>query len=267
MNYGIYVDEFDSIDNPFDAVNLTLDKFYISAGNKTSIIIGILCFLCFALAVAFVKKGRGLGVTAAILQFVGIFSAHKSVVAFSNIDFSNLFVTATGSSYDEAYGNLQDEVMEAYMEFLPQLFKYSFWGILMTVSVVFSLVYVIKLMKCKGKALAICALIFVIFRFVLPPVQIMALFNEGSDVAMQSSWDWIYRIVYVLPAVFVAIVGLLNIKSQSEPQVADVPSVVTLADVEALSSEENNSTDEAPAESVETNDTPAVETEQVNVNE
>ena len=256
MNYGINVDKFEDIENPLEAVNLTLDEAYISAAGRTSIILGLLCLACFVLAVVFIKKGRGLGIVASIMQFVGLFAAHKSVVAFSNIDYSNLFVTATGSSYDEAYGNLQEEMMDAYMEFLPQLFKYSFWGILVTASVVFSLIYVIKLMKSKGKALAVCALIFVIFRFVLPPVQIMALFNDGSDVALQTTWDLIYRFVYILPAIFVGILALLNIK-KSEPQVAVATTVA--ADVESV---------EAPAEEIPAQvEAPAVETEQVIENE
>ena len=199
--------------------NLVLDEGYIQTSTIRSIIIGLLCAACFILAVVFIKNSRGLGVTAAILQFVGMFAASKYVVAFSKIDFSKFVVVEYGSSYEEATDKAMDSMANNTMETLPSILLLSLWNILLLLATIFALIYVIKVMKSTSKALGVPALILVIARFILSPLQYFSLFSQGGiTMSAQAKWDGFYCVFYLLPALLVVAMAVINfVKSKKAP--------------------------------------------------
>ena len=221
MGYYVDVDSMRDPSSILDKFTLRLTAEYISKAMVTSILLGLLCLACFVLAVVFIKKARGLGIVAAVMQFLGMFGAHKFVVAFSQIDFSKLFVVEYGSSYDEAYGKAMSKLFDAYLELIPKMGMYNLWSLVITAAAVITLIYIGCIMKSKGKVLAVFAFIFAILRVLLTPVNLIGLFSKGFTLAGQVSWDGTYRFIYLLPAILIAVFALVNIKKTSDPLVIE----------------------------------------------
>lgn len=199
--------------------NLVLDEGYIQASTIRSIIIGLLCAACFILAVIFIKNSRGLGVTAAILQFAGMFAAGRYVIAFSKIDFTKFVVVEYGSSYEEATNKAMDSMASNTLETLPGILLSSLWNMVLILATIFALIYVIKVMKSSHKALGIPALILVIARFIISPLQYFTLFSRGGiPMSAQANWDGFYCAFYLLPALLVAAMAVISfVKSKKAP--------------------------------------------------
>lgn len=258
MDYIIDTDKMrnpDSMESFVENFNLHLSENYIAKSNTATILLGLLCVACFVLAVVFIKKSRGMGIAAAVMQFIGLFAAQRSVIAYSKIDFSEFFVIEYGSTYDEAYGKAMDSLFDAYLAAAPAMLSNYLWSFLMLAAAIISLIYIGGISKAKGKVLAVFAFIFTILRILLPSVQLFTMFTTGLSQASQQSWDGVYRFIYVFPAVLIGVMALINIKS-SVPE-AGAPIVVEESDpaVNAEPAVEAAPEEEIPAEeTVSTNE-------------
>ena len=95
-----------------------------------------------------------------------------------------------------------------------------------------------------AKALAVVALILLILRWLfLSPVEMITMFLGNPSQDIQLVWDFVYRVLYLLPALFIGIAGLMNIKKGA----------VEAAPAEAVEAPAAEAT-EAPAEAAETTD-------------
>lgn len=211
-----------SMDKLLGGMNLRLTAEYLTTSMIMTIIVGLLCVACFVLAVIFIKKARVLGGIVAGLQLVGIYAAYQSVVSYAAIDFRSFYAIGTGSTYEEASQNAMNQLLDTYMEAAPSMAMSYVWSFLMLASAVMTLIYTTKLMKAKGKLLAVFALILSIVRIVLPAVNMSGLFTTGLSMAAQESWDVVYRFIYILPAILIGIQALINIK-KDKPAPAPAP--------------------------------------------
>ena len=241
--YTTYYYEAKSI-GMFGSKPLILDETYAKSALIGMILFSIVAFAMVLLAAIFIKKARPLGIVAAIAQPVGLFAAMKCVINFAQIDFSSLYVTVTSTvSLDDAMSKLYEQVGENFMtKVLPNMYIFILWACVITVCTVITLIYAAMLMKGKGKALAVVALILLILRWVfLSPVEMIGMFIGDPSQDMQVLWDLVYRFLYILPALFIGIAGLMNIKKDAAPAVAE-------AVAEAAAPAEAAEATEAPAE-------------------
>lgn len=213
------IDSYSNLQKMLKNFNLVLTEEYIKSAAIKAIIIGLICAACFALAVVFIKQSRGLGVTAAIMQFLGMFAASKFVVSFSKIDFSKFVVVEYGSSYEDASNKAMDSLMDAYIEAIPAYAGLTIWNLLILASAIFSVIYIAKIMNSGIKALGVSALILTIARFLFSPVQVFSLFTKGGlSLVAQMKWDGFYTFVYILPALLVAALAIINfVKEKKNP--------------------------------------------------
>ncbi len=211
-----------SIDQMLKGLNLYLSAEYLTNSMIMTILVGLLCVACFVLAVIFIKKARVLGGIVAGLQFVGIYAAYQSVVAYSSVDFRNFYAIGTGSSYEEASQNAMNQLLDTYMEAAPSMAMSYVWSFLLLGASIMTIIYTTKLMKFKGKILAVFALIFSIVRIILPSVNLFGMFTTGLSMEAQASWDVFYRLVYILPAILIGVQALINIK-KDKPAPAPAP--------------------------------------------
>lgn len=251
----------------FGSEQLVLDESYGTTSLIFMILFSILAMACIILAVAFIKKARPLGVVAAIAQPVGLFAAMKCVTCFSEIDFSSLYITVTSNkSLDDAMDKLYKQLGENFMEkILPDMVTFILWAAVITVATIITLVYACMLIKTKAKALAVVALILLILRWLfLSPVEMITMFLGNPSQDIQLVWDFVYRVLYLLPALFIGIAGLMNIKKgavEAAPAEAVEAPAAEAADAPATEAAEAPAAEateapaaEAPAEAAETTD-------------
>ena len=232
----------------FGSKPLILDEAYAKSALIGMILFSILAFAMILLSVIFNKKARPLGVVAAIAQPVGLFAAMKCVTSFAQIDFSSLYITVTSTkSLDDAMSKLYEQVGENFVtKVLPNMYTYILWGCLITVATIITLIYAAMLMKGKGKALAVVALILLILRWVLLcPVEMITMFMGNPSQEIQAAWDVLYRVLYILPALFIGISGLMNIKKGAA---VEAPVAEATAEAVEAPAEETAEATEAPAE-------------------
>lgn len=217
------IDSYSNLQQMLKRFNLVLTEEYIKSAAIKAIIIGLICAACFALAVVFIKHSRGLGVTAAIMQFVGLFAASKYVIAFSKIDFSKFVVIEYGNSYEDATNKAMNSMMDTYMEVLPAYAGMMIWSLLLLAAVIFSLIYIVKIMNSGIKVLGVSALILTIAKFIVSPLNAFSLFTKGGlSLATQMKWDGFYTFIYILPALLVAALAIINfVKEKKNPAPQD----------------------------------------------
>ena len=209
-------------------ISLHLSADYASKASTLVAIMSILAFACVLFTAIAVKKSRPIGIIAAIAQPVGFFAAYKYVLTYSTIDFSCLATTVTSNvSLDDAMNKLRELLAERIAtEIMPGILATIPWTMLMLASFIFTLAYAgsIKKNAGKGGALATVALILTIVRYVLiAPTNNLALFLGNATTTTQTSWDPIYYICCLIPAVLLAIKGILVITSPKEAPVEAVP--------------------------------------------
>ena len=225
---------------------LVLDPAYAGKAITSSLIVGFLAFALILFAAIAIKKGRALGIIAAILQPIGAYAAAKSVIEFGNMDFSSLNIKVTASTQQAAMDAFMDKYTDALMtKIMPQMIMCIIWGMLLTVVVVITLVYIVTLLKAKAKGIALFALIVAILRLFVSPINVFAILLNQANAATQSVWDLLFRAVFILPAFLVAIQGIINLASKDKPATAEA------APVEAAPVEAAPAVEEAPAEAAE----------------
>ena len=212
--YGGYYYTYEATMQPlFGNARLYLDESYRSSALIFTILVGLLTFALVLVAAIFIKKARPLGVVTAIAQPIGAFAAMKWVLAFAGLDFSSLYITVTGSSQQDALNKLYEKVGDNFVEYvLPGVISCLFWGFIVTAVTVITIVYAAMLFKEKGKGLAVCAFVFLLLRFLfVSPVEIFSYILGSPSQEIQTLWDMFFRFMFILPPLFIAIAGLLNI--------------------------------------------------------
>ena len=231
MNYYIDVDKFQDMnsdsyyDSIYDSVSNVSNKYISSMyGQKATIavlLLGMLCVACFVFAFIFVKKARGLCITAAAFQFVGLFASARAAVAFfkAGIGASTIYY-----SYD-------------FIElFFGSGLWYVFWNMLILASHIISLIYFIKIINVHkiAKAFVIPAIVVTGIKVFLSPVRLVKMYEairySKNLFTVQRSWDGTYRFLFILPAlclVGVAVFAMIDvIKGNNEPAIEAVDAPV-----------------------------------------
>lgn len=193
-----------------DIKNLVLDEGYFNTSFIITIILSVLAFaLCLYTAIA-IRRARAMGVIVSVLQPIGLFATFMAVRVFSNIDFTCLALTATGSSKDDAVDKLSEMVAEVFIEqVFPQLITALFLTAVLGVVTILTIVYSGVLFGAKGKGFAIGAFIILVLRFVLIyPVDIFGISFGTASQTTQSILDFVFRVMYILPLILLASQGL-----------------------------------------------------------
>ncbi len=211
----------------FLGFGLKLSDSYATSTIIASILIGILALALVVFTALTIKRARPLGIIVAIAQPIGLFAAAKTVLSFADIDFSALDITVNGSSQANAMDKLYEAMGEAFMEkIFPQMLTFFFWCIVLAVVTILTLVYIILLIKAKSKVFAIFAMILVIARhFLISPIEMISLFLGSASQDIQSLWDFVFRFVFILPLILIAIQGLINLLNKKKEAAA--PAVET----------------------------------------
>ena len=140
-------------------ISLHLTEDYAAGAQKLALIMAILAFACVLFTAIAHKKARPLGIITAIAQPIGFFAAFKYVIAYGDIDFSCLSMTATSSvSLDDAMNKLREALSERLAtEVFPDLFAAIPWSLLMLTAFIITVIYCANLKKdtTKGKGLAV----------------------------------------------------------------------------------------------------------------
>ena len=193
--------------------NLVLEEGYASQALVSTL---ILCGLAFALALfaaITIKRARPLGIMVAILQPIGLFASMKSVLAFAQVDFSSLAVTATGSSSDEAMSKLTTMLTEALVEnVFPQLAPFCLYAGILSMITILTVVYAGILFGAKAKGFSICAFILLLVRLLfISPVDTLGVAMGTVSQSSQMVWDGFFRFMFLFPIIMMAAQGLSNL--------------------------------------------------------
>ena len=255
MYNNYYVQQYEAYVQQGILSSLKLDESYARLSMIGAIVVGILCMIFIALAVVFIKKNRPMGIVAAIAQPIGIVASAKCVTSFAAINFERLYsLKATSSvSMDDAMNKLYEKMGEVFMEeMFPDFMAYMIWAAVLTVTTVLTLIYICSLFGTKAKTFAVVSLIFIILRWVMPPIDMLNLYREifplYGDLEMQmvqTVWDVVYRFIYVLPPLFIGIAGLTCIKNGGVVE-APAPQVIYVAVPTEAAPAENTAEDNTP---------------------
>ena len=226
-----YYYEYDAI--IFDDLkNLVLDESYL---GKAQLLTTILCVLAFGLMLytaISIRKARPLGIIVAVLQPVGLFAAMKSVVAFSQVNFSALSLRTTGATEEEAMDKLTSELTDALAEVvIPQMKQYNLFTAILAVVTIVSLVYVIILLGAKARGYAVAAFIIMLLRTIfIAPVNVFSVLFGTASQSGQMAWDAFFGFAYMLPILLIAAQGLSNMIADKKAKnvVAEAPVETTI---------------------------------------
>lgn len=203
------------LENPVDMLNnMTL---HLTTVTKivmivAAIVIGLIVAAMVICTTVFNKKHRVLAIITAIMQPIGLLASVGQVIAYSMIDFSKLVSYGTGSTYEDAYSNALDGLLDYLLgDYLISLILLSICSMLMFASLIITFIYAIKLTGFSPKAPAIIAIVVCVLRwmFVTPLDQVSAILSIFGIVPMQQSIFW--TIGYF--AIFMAAPALLLLQS------------------------------------------------------
>ena len=217
--------------------DMTLSADYNGPAIFWAIIVGILSLAFIAAAAILIKKGRVFGIITAVLQPIGALAGAFSVINYAKIDFAKLNFTVTASTQDAAWEKFYERFSEImFEEIFAGFVVYLACAAVYTLVLVLTLVYFIMLIKAKGGALAIGAMVLTIIRFlVVAPINmfaliptktlnalfgdVIAIFNVNHKPIMdvlQGGWDIFFGLALLLPALLVAVQGIINILSKNK---------------------------------------------------
>ena len=203
---------------------LAVDEAYVASANRAAIILAIISFALLLFTAIAIKRGRVFGIITAVIQPISIFAATKTVLSFAAIDFSSLEITVTGSSKADAMDKLENMLADAMIEeIFPQMVPLIGWATLLVMTIVVTFIYFLVISKAKLKGLAIVSVIFTGIRFFMCPIEFIGLVSSSATQAVQSGWDVAYRFVFLLPAILVAIQGIVNLIESKKAAPVAVP--------------------------------------------
>ena len=211
---------------------------YLKEGYAEKALIGtiwasVFAFIFVLIAAIAIKKARPLGIIVALMQPVGLYSAMRTVLAYATIDFSSLEMTVTSKvSMDDAMSKLYEKLGEKMLsDVFPGVLAMTPWLLLSLTTFIMSLVYFINISKkpTPGSGLAKAALIITIIKYVLvSPIETFSLLLEKGSSTIQSAWDVVFHLLYLIPLLFIMIQGIVNFsanaKAKKQPEVAAVES-------------------------------------------
>ena len=199
-------------------VDLVLDDTYIIIGYLITILLAIMAFDLMLFTAISIKKARPLGITVAIAQPIGVFAFFQTVLAYSKIDFSCLYITVTGKSQEDAMSKLYDTMLENFVEeILPQAALFILWAFIAGIVTILTIIYAGMLFGAKGKVFAIFAFIILIGKhFLMSPVELISIYTGQVSQEIQSIWDVVFRFFIILPLFLLAVQGLINLLSNAK---------------------------------------------------
>lgn len=187
-----------------------LNNMTLHLGSVTKIIMIVAAVVFGLIAAAMVicttvfnKKYRVLAIITAIMQPVGLLASVGQVIAYSMIDFSKLVSYGTGSTYEDAYNNALDGLLEYLLgDYLISLILLSICSMLMFASLIITFIYAIKLTGFSPKVPAILAIVVCVLRwlFVAPLDQISTILSVLGIAPMQQSplWTVMYFVIFMI---------------------------------------------------------------------
>ena len=187
------------------------------------ILASIVAFALVLFTAIAIKRARPYGIVVALAQPVGLYAAMKIVQQYAQIDFSCLAITKYSSiSLDDAMNKLNEAIAQAFTEqILPKMIGMAPWLLITGIVFIMTLVYAILLFKAKGKGLAIAAMVLTIIRFLLfSPVEQVSLLLEHGSAQIQTAWDLVYRLIFMLPLLLLAIQGIINLVANAKAKKA-----------------------------------------------
>ena len=221
-------------------ISLHLDESYAASAMIGMIIAAIAAFALTLFVAIAIKKARPFGVIVAVAQPIGLYAAMQTVLQYAKIDFSCLEITKTSSvSMDDAMNKLNTAIGEAFVQqIFPQMLGMLIWGLVTTIVFVLTLVYVVMILKAKGKGnpkgLIIGSLVILIVKFLLVnPVEMFSLMLQKGSTSVQSTWDIVFRLIYLLPLILLAVEGIVTISAKSKAKNAPAAPVPAEAPAQA----------------------------------
>ena len=175
------------------------------------ILVGVLTAALFIFAAFAAKKGHVICFFAGVATVISQLMTPKYIEVFHTMEFVKY---VTGSSQND----VNDQLADYYMSLLPSYFMMGIFSICTTLALVFTIILCVKIMKSTPKVFGVFALILVIVKFVavspIPMVQFVL--GNGATVEAQAAGLAVYNVVTLLPALLLAVAGLIRLVSRKK---------------------------------------------------
>ena len=227
--------------------------------TSQAIIFGIITALLCLFAAFAVKKAQALGVFAAATSLLTTILTPKYVEVFHTLEFVKYI-------YGSSQAELDAKLAEYYASLIPKYIVMFGFSACLILTIVFTILLAVKLMKVNSKLFGVFALIVAIARYVFisPVPMFSSILNGGTTVAAQESQLTIFFIAGLIPAALLAVGSLITLVSPKKVEAAPVEETAETAPVTAEAPVEEAAVEEAPVEEATTE---AVEEETVTADE